>query len=59
MPFKLLMQKASGIILFILAIAVAIVAGLAGGDAPNPAALPAILLAAFGIIVALYELSRS
>ncbi|MGO9483625.1 MAG: hypothetical protein ACLPX9_03430 [Rhodomicrobium sp.] len=59
MPFKLLMQKASGIILFVLAVAVVIVAGLSGSDAPNPAAVPAILVAVFGIIVALYELSRS
>jgi peptidoglycan/LPS O-acetylase OafA/YrhL len=58
MPAKL-MQKASGIVLLVLAIIVAIVAGLSGSDAPNPGVLPAILTAAFGIIVALYELSRS
>ncbi len=58
MPAKL-MQKASGIILLVLAITVAIVAGLSGSDVPNAAVVPAILTAAFGIIVALYELSRS
>ncbi len=58
MPAKL-MQKASGIILLVLAIIVAIVAGLSGSDVPNPAVLPAILTSVFGIILALYELSRS
>ena len=58
MPAKL-MQKASGIILLVLAITVAIVAGLSGSDVPNPAVVPAILTSVFGIILALYELSRS
>lgn len=53
------MQKASGIVLLVLAITVAIVAGLSGSDVPNPAVLPAILTSVFGIILALYELSRS
>ncbi len=58
MPFKFT-QKASGIVLLVLAIIVEIVAGLSIGDAPNPAAVPAILLAAFGIMAALYVLRGS
>ncbi|MGO9805742.1 MAG: hypothetical protein ACLPKH_03335 [Rhodomicrobium sp.] len=57
MPFKI--EKASGLILLILAIVVAIVAGASMNDAPNPVAIPSILVAAFGIMAALWVLRRS
>lgn len=57
MPLKYI-QRAGSVILFVLSIAVAAVAGLSTGDSPNAAAVLAMVLAVLGIFVSFYELRR-
>lgn len=57
MPFKYI-QRAGSVILFVLSIAVAAVAGLSTGDSPNAVAVLAMVVAVLGIFVSFYELRR-
>jgi hypothetical protein len=57
-PIKYL-QKVSGVILFVLSIVVAAVAWFSHAETPNPAVIPAIIGAGFGMIVGIYAIAHS
>jgi len=57
MPFRH-MQREGGIILLVIAVIIAVIAGVSWGRPNRPSAILTILAAIFGIIIALFILRR-